>query len=108
MHTRVIVAVVLVAFLGIVIAGCSTTTSSVYPATFDAYDTEPVEQSTPTDGSYISPFAAARRELTGYAYVKLEDGTRIKADCPILDLERGALVDVQQNADGTWVVLRTR
>ena len=45
-------------------------------------------------------------ELTGMAYITLDDSTEVRANCPIVSLRRGDSVTVQQNADGSWVVLR--
>lgn len=106
---RVIAGVMLVMMLAAMLPGCGPRTT-VHSATFDAYETVQGERvETWVDLPEDSPFAQQyRREPTGAAFVKLEDGTRIKADCPVLDLEQGALVNVQQNADGSWVVVGTR
>lgn len=42
---------------------------------------------------------------TGNARIRLEDGTEVIADCPVQRIAKNARVTVQQNADGTWVVL---
>ncbi|MDZ4169933.1 MAG: hypothetical protein U1E26_09820 [Coriobacteriia bacterium] len=42
---------------------------------------------------------------TGNARVRLEDGTEVIADCPVQRIAKNARVTVQQNSDGTWVVL---
>ncbi len=43
---------------------------------------------------------------TGNAFVTLEDGTRVRANCPIQDVAQGRSVTVQQNPDGSWAVMK--
>ena len=45
-------------------------------------------------------------EFTDMAYITLDDSSEVRANCPILGLSKGVSVTVQQNADGSWVVLR--
>ena len=42
---------------------------------------------------------------TGRARIIRSGGDAVMADCPFADLEKGAAVRVQQNSDGSWVVV---
>jgi len=55
---------------------------------------EPTIQINPDDGK------------TGFAFIRLNDGTEIRANCPIQGLVGEQSVTVRMNADGSWVVLR--
>ena len=70
-----------------------------YEATFDKYEAT-TEVTTDTAG-----VPSYELHKTGNAFVVLEDGTRVRADCPIQDVAQGKRVTAQQNADGSWAVI---
>lgn len=86
----------IVLFCVALLAGCSASTS--YPATFDHYEAVRIDD---PDATGIFDF---RMELTGNAFVTLDDGTQVKALCAVQGLEKGASINVQQNSDGSWAV----
>lgn len=81
--------------------------------TFKNYEARPTGQYW-NDSSADEPYPELRAprteryEPTGYAFVRLSDGTEVKASCPIQGLKSGNGVSVQQNPDGQWVVTGKR
>jgi hypothetical protein len=85
------------------LTGCAPEPSagaSLHSATFDKYEAD-TEEITDDEGD-----VTYKLRRTGNAFVTLEDGTRVRADCPIQDVAQGRPVTVQQNPDGSWVVLK--
>ena len=85
------------------LAGCSpasSTGASTHSATFDKYEAD-TEEITNDEGD-----VTYKLHRTGNAFVTLEDGTRVRADCPIQDVAQGRSVTVQQNPNGSWAVMK--
>lgn len=95
-----LVSIALVAILALTLSltACSSSPKRHW-ATFDKY--EATTEAT-TDAAGAATYALHR---TGNAFVMLEDGTRVRADCPIQDVAQGKAVTVQQNPDGSWAVM---
>lgn len=98
--TRVLVPVLVAATLFCaVLTGCGSTAQT---GTFEGYD---LVKSADQTNMFGNESVIPKYEKTGAARVKLDSGTTVKANCPIEDLQRGDKVSVQQNDDGTWVVM---
>ena len=99
------------------LAGCAAQQPKPMTGAFVGYEMRgtgayQVPVNPPDDGGF---HAHEVREPTGNAYVKLSDGTRVTARCPISGLSTGSAVVVQKNAgdpqedtEDTWVVLGKR
>jgi len=66
---------------------------------------EPLSLLPPDQDSALQMPKQEIREETGKAFVILANGHKILAECPFLDLKEKQPVSVQQNANGSWVVV---
>ena len=101
-YRALIVAAIVTLLVGA--GGCSG--AKTYEARFAGYEDLTPGISLGEDGTTLSEALADSREgRTGKVFVELEDGTRVKAECPFEGMTVGDRLLVQQNADGSWVVM---
>ncbi len=98
---RIFVGILLLGFAFGALFGCAPTRSG----TMNSYEQKQIGPRPPDQHSFDG-LGFPEYELTGKAYITLDDGTEVRADCPIVSVRKGDSVTVQQNPDGSWVVLR--
>ena len=91
----------------LLLAGCAAAGPARQSATFQNYEVRDTGRTQkPLFGDAPGLLAQNKvYEPTGNAFVLLANGTRVKANCPIQGLKEKDAVGVQQNSDGTWVVV---